>query len=116
MKFRSKTAWVAVAVASVTALAACSSSHTTNGATTAPAGTVTVPGGIGDVPLASATGPKKAGTITWAMQPGATPNWIFPVVPGRVQLGVQQLHFRVGDVAAAATGPSTGPTPRCTRR
>ena len=82
MKFRSKTAWVAVAVASVTALAACSSSHTTNGATTAPAGTVTVPGGIGDVPVASATGPKKAGTITWAMQPGATPNWIFPVVPG----------------------------------
>ena len=82
MRFRSKTALAAVAVTSVTALAACSNSHSaTGGSTTAP-GTVTVPGGLGNVPLASATGPKKAGTITWAMQPGATPNWIFPVVPG----------------------------------
>jgi peptide/nickel transport system substrate-binding protein len=83
MRFRSKTAWVAVAVASVTALAACSSSsHSSTGTTTAPPGTVTVPGGLGNVPLASATGPKKAGTITWAIQPGTAPTWIFPVVPG----------------------------------
>jgi peptide/nickel transport system substrate-binding protein len=82
MKFRSRTASVAVAVASLVALAACSSSsHGTTSTTTAPAGTVTVPGAIGDVPLASATGPKKAGTISWAMQPGTAPNWIFPVVP-----------------------------------
>jgi peptide/nickel transport system substrate-binding protein len=71
-----------VAVASLVALAACSSSsHGTTSTTTAPPGTVTVPGAIGDVPLASATGPKKAGTISWAMQPGTAPNWIFPVVP-----------------------------------
>jgi peptide/nickel transport system substrate-binding protein len=82
MKFRSRTASVAVAVASLVALAACSSSsHGTTSTTTAPPGTVTVPGAIGDVPLASATGPKKAGTISWAMQPGTAPNWIFPVVP-----------------------------------
>ena len=83
MRFRSKTAWAVVAVASATALAACSSSsHSSTGATTVPSGTVTVPGAIGDVPLASATGPKKAGTITWAIQPGTAPTWIFPVVPG----------------------------------
>jgi peptide/nickel transport system substrate-binding protein len=81
MKFRSRTPSIAVAVASLVALAACSSSHGTTGTTTAPAGTVTVPGGIGDVPLASATGPKKAGTVTWALQPGTAPNWILPVVP-----------------------------------
>ena len=80
MKFRSKTAGVAVTVASITALAACSSSHSSTSITTPRA--VTVPGGIGSVPLAPAPGPKKAGTITWAMAPGGTPNWIFPVVPG----------------------------------
>jgi peptide/nickel transport system substrate-binding protein len=80
--YRSKTAGVAVAVASLTALAACSSSSHSPTTTTTTPGTVTVPGGLGTVPLASASGPKKAGTITWAMQPGATPNWIFPVVPG----------------------------------
>jgi peptide/nickel transport system substrate-binding protein len=80
-KFPIRTAGVAVAVASLTALAACSSSHSSTSTTTTP-GAVTVPGGIGKVPVASASGPKKAGTITWAMQPGTAPNWIFPVVPG----------------------------------
>jgi len=87
MRFRSKAAGgLLVAVATITALAACSSSSnssssgTTNNNTTP--GSVTVPGGIGSVPLASASGTKHAGTITWAMQPGATPNWILPVVPG----------------------------------
>jgi len=83
MNYRSKTAGgLLVAVATITALAACSSSHSSATSTTTTPGAVTVPGGIGSVPLASASGPKKAGTITWAMQPGATPNWIFPVVPG----------------------------------
>jgi peptide/nickel transport system substrate-binding protein len=81
MKFPIRTAGVAIAVASLTALAACSSSHSSTSSTTTP-GTVTVPGGIGKVPVASASGPKKAGTITWAMEPGTAPNWIFPVVPG----------------------------------
>ena len=43
---------------------------------------MTIPGGIGSVPLAAANGPKKAGTITWALQPGTAPTWIFPIVPG----------------------------------
>jgi peptide/nickel transport system substrate-binding protein len=83
MRHRSKAAGgLLVAVATITALAACSSSSSSSTSTTTTTpGFVTVPGGIGKVPVASASGPKKAGTITWAMQPGATPNWIFPVVP-----------------------------------
>ena len=72
MSFRSKAAGgLLVAVATITALAACSSSSnssssgTTNNTTTP--GSVTVPGGIGSVPLAAASGPKHAGTITWSM-------------------------------------------------
>ncbi len=80
MKFRSKAiGGLALAVASITALAACSSSSTSSGGTTA--SKVTVPGGIGSVPLAPAGEKVKAGTITWAMQPGTAPNWILPVVP-----------------------------------
>ncbi len=84
MKIRSKAAGgLLVAVATITALAACSSSSSSSSSTTVTTpGAVTVPGGIGSVPVASASGTKKAGTITWAMQPGATPNYIFPVVPG----------------------------------
>jgi peptide/nickel transport system substrate-binding protein len=64
-------------VAAVTLIAAaCSSSG--NGAAGSSSG-ITVPGGIGSVP-AAATGAEKAGTITWAMQPNAVPNWIFPVL------------------------------------
>jgi len=81
MKFRSKAiGGLALAVASITALAACSSSSTSSsGGTTN--GHVTYPGGTGSIPLAASGGKVKAGTITWAMQPGATPNWIFPVIP-----------------------------------
>ncbi len=81
MKFRSKAiGGLALAVASITALAACSSSSSTSsGGTTA--NKVTVPGGIGSVPVAPAGEKVKAGTITWAMQPGTAPNWILPVVP-----------------------------------
>jgi peptide/nickel transport system substrate-binding protein len=84
MKFRRKAiGGVALAVASITALAACSSSSSSgsgNGGKAA-AGSVTIPGGIGTVPLAAAGGKIKAGTITWAIQPGTAPNWIFPVIP-----------------------------------
>ena len=82
MKFRYKTAGVAVAVASLTGLAACSSSSNHSSTTTTTPGSVTVPGGIGAVPLAAANGPKHAGTITWSILPNSAPNWIFPVVPG----------------------------------
>jgi len=81
MKFRStKVAGVALAVAGITALAACSSSGSSSGGGNT-ASTVKVPGGIGEIPVAPAGEKVKAGTITWAMAPGATPNWIFPVIP-----------------------------------
>src|SRR5437868_13908313 len=85
MKYRSKTkvAGVALAVASITALAACSSGGSSSGGSNNnnSSGVVKVPGGIGSIPTAASGGTKKAGTITWAMAPGATPNWIFPVIP-----------------------------------
>src|SRR6201987_4509104 len=82
MTFRStKVAGVALAVAGITALAACSSSGSSSGGNNNAASTVKVPGGIGEIPVAPAGEKVKAGTITWAMAPGATPNWIFPVIP-----------------------------------
>jgi peptide/nickel transport system substrate-binding protein len=82
MKIRSKSiGGLVLAVASITALAACSSSSSTHGGSTNTAGGAeTPPGAIGSVP-AQTTGAEHAGTITWAEQPGASPNWIFPVVP-----------------------------------
>jgi peptide/nickel transport system substrate-binding protein len=71
---------IAIAVASITALAACSSSGSgtsTGGKTTS--GAITVPGGIGSVPQES-TAAQTAGSITWAIAPNTAPNWIFPVV------------------------------------
>jgi peptide/nickel transport system substrate-binding protein len=71
---------VILAVAGVTALAACSGSSNSGGGggTGGGGGAITVPGGYGSVP-AAATGTEKAGTITWAMQPGAVPNSMFPI-------------------------------------
>ena len=82
MKFRSKKAAgsLALAVAGITALAACSSSGSSSGGGNT-ATTVKVPGGIGEIPVAPAGAKVKAGTITWAMLPGAVPNWIYPVIP-----------------------------------
>jgi len=81
MRFRSKAiGGIAIAVASITALAACSSSSSSSPGKTA-SGATTVPGGIGSVPAAG-TASGKAGTITWGIPPGFTPNWIFPVVTG----------------------------------
>jgi peptide/nickel transport system substrate-binding protein len=71
---------LALAVASVTALAACSSSGSSSGSnttTTAP-GETTQPGAIGAIPAAG-TPSGTAGTITYALQPGAVPNWIMPM-------------------------------------
>ncbi len=70
---------LALAVASVTALGACSSSGS-SGAHTTPAepGAVTQPGSIGAIPAAG-TPSGTAGTITYALQPGAVPNWILPM-------------------------------------
>ena len=82
MKLRSKKAiaGMAVAVASVTALAACSSSGS-SGSSNSNGSSVKLPGSIGEVPTAASSGTKKAGTITWALEPGTAPNWILPVIP-----------------------------------
>ena len=82
MKLRSKKAiaGMAVTVASVTALAACSSSGS-SGSSNSNGSSVKVPGSIGEVPTAASSGTKKAGTITWALEPGTAPNWILPVIP-----------------------------------
>jgi peptide/nickel transport system substrate-binding protein len=74
-KIRAGTA-TAVVTAGVTALAACSSSGSSSGGGTS--GGTTPPGGYGSVP-AAASGTQHAGTITYALQPGATPNSIFPI-------------------------------------
>jgi peptide/nickel transport system substrate-binding protein len=70
---------LALAVASVTALGACSS-NSSSGAHSTPAepGAVTQPGSIGAIPAAG-TPSGTAGTITYALQPGAVPNWILPM-------------------------------------
>jgi len=72
---------LALAVASVTALAACSSSSSSStSATNSPGtnGAITQPGSIGEIPAAG-TPSGTAGSITYALAPGAVPNWILPM-------------------------------------
>ncbi len=64
----------AFAIAGMTALAACGGSSSSTSSNIGPAGA------FGKVPPA-ATGTQHTGTITAAFPPGATPTWIFPVVP-----------------------------------
>jgi peptide/nickel transport system substrate-binding protein len=71
---------LALAVAGVTALAACSSSSSsvsTTPTSTTP-GAVTQPGSVGMIPAAG-TPSGTATTFTYAMSPGAVPNWILPM-------------------------------------
>ena len=68
---------LALAVASVTALAACSSSSSPTSTSTSPSGT-TVPGSIGSIPAAG-TPSGTAGSITFGLRPGSSPNWILPM-------------------------------------
>jgi peptide/nickel transport system substrate-binding protein len=80
-RLRSKRIGVlALAVASITALAACSSSGSSTSSTNTPTlpGAVTQPGSIGEIPAAG-TPSGTAGTITYALPPGAVPNWILPM-------------------------------------
>ena len=71
---------LALAVASILALAACSSSGSSTSSTNTPTlpGAVTQPGSIGMIPAAG-TPSGTAGTITYALPPGAVPNWILPM-------------------------------------
>jgi peptide/nickel transport system substrate-binding protein len=68
---------IALAAATFTALAACSSS-TSSTTTNNNTGALSVPGSIGQV-YPAASGAETTGTITWAEQPNAVPNWIFPI-------------------------------------
>jgi peptide/nickel transport system substrate-binding protein len=83
-----------VAVAGVTALAACSSTSSSGSSSTTPAlpGAVTQPGSIGEIPAAG-TPSGKAGTITYAMQPGAVPNWILPMPTSAVNSVYNVFNF-----------------------
>jgi peptide/nickel transport system substrate-binding protein len=72
---------LALAVAGITALAACSSSSSSSGsATTSPGtnGAITQPGSIGEIPAAG-TPSGTAGSISYALTPGGVPNWILPM-------------------------------------
>ncbi len=68
---------LAVAVAGLTALTACSSGSTKASSNITPS--QSLGGAFGSVP-APATGAQHSGTITWAEPPGAAPTWILPLV------------------------------------
>jgi peptide/nickel transport system substrate-binding protein len=75
MKFASPaTKFAVLAIAGATVLAACGKSSTSGGGTTAPG----VSGAFGSAPAASGT--PHGGTVTVAEPPGATPNWILPII------------------------------------
>jgi peptide/nickel transport system substrate-binding protein len=80
---------LALAVASITALAACSSTTTSTPATP---GVTKVPGAIGDIPAAG-TPSGKAVTITSAEGPGSAPNWIFPIVTSAANSAYNAFTF-----------------------
>jgi len=75
---------LALAVAGITALAACSSSNSssssssTNNNTTP--GVTTEPGSIGGIPAAG-TPSGTAGSITFGYLASNAPNWILPIIP-----------------------------------
>ena len=73
---------LALAVAGITALAACSSSSSSSSgsATASPttSGAVTQPGSIGTIPAAG-TPSGTAGSITYGYLSSNAPNWIFPI-------------------------------------
>jgi peptide/nickel transport system substrate-binding protein len=75
-------AGLALAVAGITALAACSSSSSSSGSssTTTTPGVTTQPGSIGGIPAAG-TASGTAGSITYGYLSADAPNWILPIIP-----------------------------------
>lgn len=71
---------LALAVAGITALAACSSSSSSSTSTTTTQGVTTQPGSIGGIPAAG-TPSGKAGSITFGYLSADAPNWILPIIP-----------------------------------
>jgi peptide/nickel transport system substrate-binding protein len=70
------------------ALVACGSSNT--GTNNLNKNTV---GGFGRIPAATGT-PSKGGTVTYALAPGATPNFIFPISDGNHNSIYNTLSFQ----------------------
>jgi peptide/nickel transport system substrate-binding protein len=74
---------LALAVAGITALAACSSSNSSSSSSTnnnTTPGVTTEPGSIGGIPAAG-TPSGTAGSITLGYLAGNAPNWILPIIP-----------------------------------
>jgi peptide/nickel transport system substrate-binding protein len=79
-KFRTKQAGaLALAVAGVTVIAACSSSGSSSGSSTSTNGSTTQEGAIGAIPAAG-TPSGKAGSITYGFLSADAPNWILPII------------------------------------
>jgi peptide/nickel transport system substrate-binding protein len=76
-------------VAGALALAACGSS----GGGTNSLGNKNTAGGFGRIPAATGT-PSPGGTVTYALSPGATPNWIFPISDGNHNSIYNTLSFQ----------------------
>ena len=64
---------LALAVAGITAIAACSSSGSSSGSSSSSGAAVTKAGAVGQIPAAG-TPSGKAGSITYGLLPGAAPN------------------------------------------
>jgi len=81
MRALSKAGCVGVAVAATTlGLVAAGS---VSGATPRVAdASAAVPGSYGQLPPTSGTPASKQGILTYPLEPGSGPNWIFPIVPG----------------------------------
>ena len=72
---------IALAVAGITALAACSSSSSSSSSsTTTTPGVTTQAGSIGGIPAAG-TPSGTAGSITYGYLASNAPNWILPIIP-----------------------------------
>jgi len=72
---------IALAVAGITALAACSSSSSSSSSsTTTTPGVTTQAGSIGAIPAAG-TPSGTAGSITYGYLASNAPNWILPIIP-----------------------------------
>jgi peptide/nickel transport system substrate-binding protein len=65
-----------LAAVGATAIAACGGGSAGGGGSATANGSK-IPGGLGSIPAPS--GKPHATTITWAMSPGAVPNWIMPI-------------------------------------
>jgi peptide/nickel transport system substrate-binding protein len=82
---------VALAVAALTGLVGTSMSNSSASAVTTQVG-ITVPGAVGSIPAAG-TPSGTAGSITYALGPGAVPDWILPVPTGAVNSVYNVFNF-----------------------